>query len=329
MLPRSAFVYHFEKDAASAATACGIGMKPTILLQISDGFLSRLIIYRRFDLAMDLRTVNTHRASKPKITNIHSVQLQQLHHPITKMVQTRSQAANGKLISPQCIPCFPALSLECKQLTARNLTAQGKKKIPAPKRTKLQEDDDDESEDEQQAPAVPKTKAAKKAKLPKSPVKNSSAPAPVMSARIIGQVDPEFAQKKGSETTVACDDDDHLYDAMLCMVEGTSDKYYVLQVIEYDDKYVCFARWGRTGAKGQQQTLGPFTDLSEAVAAFEDKFTEKTGNTWSDFVEGGFKHQKGKYDCLVSPISGNVQAARAAGVEWEVRSSLCAMSFLH
>jgi len=250
--------------------------------------------------------------------------------PKAKQTKTKKKAAPAKAKKGKPAPVDddeedePATTTKAKK---RNTQAKASviKKVKVKKEFPDEESEDDEDEEEEQPKAkkgkkqaVKKSpKKSKKAK-PKSPVKNSTAAAPIASARIRGELDPEFKIVTGIDGVVMTDDDDHLYDAMLCMVEGTSDKYYVLQGIAGDDnKYYCFSRWGRTGAKGQNQLQGPFKTDVEAIEAFEDKFREKTSNEWSNFLAGVFKHVRGKYDCLVSPIAAGVKMARSLGVNWE------------
>jgi len=196
-----------------------------------------------------------------------------------------------------------------------------------------QEDDDDEDNDEEEdltstkkkknttsakkapAPKSPVKKKAKTVKQKKSPVKNAKTAAPLATSRMDGQLDSEYAGKTAK--VVKDQKGNRPYDAFLCFVEGTSDKYYVLQLIEDNKKFFCFSRWGRTGAKGQMQTDGPHLTLNLALQIFEKKFEEKTKNTWSDFTKGKFKHVSGSYDCLSSPIAAGVATARKLGVNWE------------
>jgi len=168
------------------------------------------------------------------------------------------------------------------------------------------------------AAAAPPAKKAKTAPATKkSAVKTATAPTPHSTARVQGAVDPEF-QQSGS-AVVAEDDNGTPYDVFLVLIEPAinSDKFYVLQIIEDDDQFTSFSRWGRTGLKGQTQSQGPFDSIEEAVKAFEKKFKEKTGNTWDDYVAGSFAAVAGKYDALSSPLAATVILARQAGVTWE------------
>ena len=152
------------------------------------------------------------------------------------------------------------------------------------------------------SPTNPKTKA------PKSPVKTATAATPPATARL---VDPEFSQVSGHRAVVAEDDNGHPYDVLLVLIEPSinSDKFCVLQLIENGKRFTTFSRWGRTGLKGQTQSMGPYKTLEEAAAAFAKKFKEKTANTWQEYCDGNFVHKPSKYDARSSPLAATVCTA--------------------
>ena len=94
-------------------------------------------------------------------------------------------------------------------------------------------------------------------------------------------------------------------------VASNHDKYYKMQLIDCgDDKYVYFARYGRTGTKGATDFKGPF-DFETGLRSFSDLFKVKTGNDWDDRF--AFAVKKNKYDLLVVIK----RAARALMGSWE------------
>ncbi|KAK6941001.1 SAP domain [Dillenia turbinata] len=82
---------------------------------------------------------------------------------------------------------------------------------------------------------------------------------------------------------------DEIYDAMLNQtnVGENNNKFYVIQVLESDDggRFLVYARWGRVGVKGQDKMHGPYTSRDDAIREFEQKFSAKTKNNWSNRKE--------------------------------------------
>ncbi|XP_073951356.1 poly-(ADP-ribose) polymerase [Choristoneura fumiferana] len=66
-------------------------------------------------------------------------------------------------------------------------------------------------------------------------------------------------------------------------VVAQKNSYYKLQVLEADDKkkYWLFRAWGRIGTTIGKNKLEDFRDVEYAVLHFEELFTEKTQNDWS------------------------------------------------
>jgi len=152
-----------------------------------------------------------------------------------------------------------------------------------------------------------------------------SAGATGMAAPPTGRVDAEFMRTLGKSSSapavVVLDAaaNNKPYDTMLCLVEGTMDKFYVLQVIQVEPHgFVCFARWGRTGQIGQSKIFGPFATARPAIQAFAKKFRSKTATSWSEFAAGRFHRVPGKYDVLAAgSVGGFALDSRKAGVTWE------------
>ncbi|EGD76040.1 hypothetical protein PTSG_00749 [Salpingoeca rosetta] len=98
-----------------------------------------------------------------------------------------------------------------------------------------------------------------------------------------------------------------LYEANLSFINlaQNSDKYYVIQVAEADDKsaYYCVTHWGRTGTLGMFKVDAASKD--DAIAAFKHKFLEKTGLEFEDRnkppVPGHYKYKKKDYATLAAP----------------------------
>ena len=89
-----------------------------------------------------------------------------------------------------------------------------------------------------------------------------------------------------------------IYDAALNQTNagGNNNKFYRVQVlVSGDGDYRAWTRWGRVGETGKGMTLGDGS-LQAAMAAFEKKFKEKAGVTWSNrFDAPTGNRQKGYY----------------------------------
>ncbi|GAU43747.1 hypothetical protein TSUD_36410 [Trifolium subterraneum] len=77
-----------------------------------------------------------------------------------------------------------------------------------------------------------------------------------------------------------------IYDAVLNQtnVGDNNNKFYIIQVLESDDggQFLVYNRWGRVGIKGQDKLHGPYSSRESAIQEFEQKFSAKTKNAWSD-----------------------------------------------
>eukprot|EP01147_Barroeca_monosierra_P005731 gene5731-215_t len=106
------------------------------------------------------------------------------------------------------------------------------------------------------------------------------------------------------------EEDGIIYEASLASINisTNTDKYYLIQVAEADDKstYWCINHWGRTGTRGQfSTTVGT---KEEVIEAFKNKFFEKTGIKFEDrnsasFVPGMYKYKQKDYS---APTQGRV-----------------------
>eukprot|EP01122_Echinamoeba_exundans_P012170 TRINITY_DN503_c0_g1_i1.p1 TRINITY_DN503_c0_g1~~TRINITY_DN503_c0_g1_i1.p1 ORF type:complete len:911 (+),score=243.47 TRINITY_DN503_c0_g1_i1:100-2733(+) len=89
-----------------------------------------------------------------------------------------------------------------------------------------------------------------------------------------------------------------LMDVMLTAVDVSTgiNKYYRMQVIDTDStgkRFSAFFKWGRIGGSAGASTKTSAGSLNSAVAAFEEKFLDKTGNEWKDRKK--FVKKAGKY----------------------------------
>jgi poly [ADP-ribose] polymerase len=94
-------------------------------------------------------------------------------------------------------------------------------------------------------------------------------------------------------------DGDEVWSCMLNQtnIGNNNNKFYMLQLAESNDKkqYWVWMRWGRVGAKGQSSLISG-SSLKNAMGVFESKFTEKTGNAWSNRAK--FISKNGKYTMI-------------------------------
>ena len=130
----------------------------------------------------------------------------------------------------------------------------------------------------------------------------------------LGVVDPA-SKINGSihimEGNVSCD-------VMLALVDPARrmDKFFILQLINLDDKESCvvYTRWGRTGSTGQALEQH-FNDLENAMDCFKQKFEQKTALSWKfrhllptpgkyrfiqqDFIQKARGYKEGKWQYWV------------------------------
>ncbi|ETI23630.1 hypothetical protein G647_05432 [Cladophialophora carrionii CBS 160.54] len=150
----------------------------------------------------------------------------------------------------------------------------------ASKRTRQQ---DDEEEDNLQ-PAK-KSRQSDRTKAP------AATAAPTAKSDIKVPVDQQVPS--ASDYTVYIDDDGVIYDATLNKSDAgaNNNKFYRVQVLEANNNFKTWTRWGRVGDRGQTKWLGDGDHL-HAISQFKTKFKEKSGIAWED-RDGPSK--KGKY----------------------------------
>ncbi|XP_062977195.1 protein mono-ADP-ribosyltransferase PARP3 [Elgaria multicarinata webbii] len=87
------------------------------------------------------------------------------------------------------------------------------------------------------------------------------------------------------------------YDCMLNQtnIGNNNNKFYIIQLIDYNGNFSCWNRWGRVGEVGQSK-LSSFPSVEAAKKDFEKKFRDKTKNSWSD--RENFVAHDGKYTLI-------------------------------
>lgn len=94
----------------------------------------------------------------------------------------------------------------------------------------------------------------------------------------------------------SCHRDGRIYKDYDCTLNQTNiktnaNKFYIMQIIEKQNKYYVFIRYGRVGEKGVSRDES-FSNVDGAISKFKKQFKSKTGNVWN--VEN-FISKKGKY----------------------------------
>jgi poly [ADP-ribose] polymerase len=69
-------------------------------------------------------------------------------------------------------------------------------------------------------------------------------------------------------------------------------------------------RWGRVGEPGQNNGMDSFSDVTQAIKAFEKKFKDKTNNDWKNREK--FVSRPGKYDLIEMDLSEQKQEPAAS-----------------
>eukprot|EP00756_Hemistasia_phaeocysticola_P004254 Hpha_TRINITY_DN12715_c0_g2::TRINITY_DN12715_c0_g2_i1::g.114152::m.114152/K10798/PARP; poly [ADP-ribose] polymerase len=80
--------------------------------------------------------------------------------------------------------------------------------------------------------------------------------------------------------------------------------YYILQLIEHEDSFSVFRKWGKLGTPIGGKKLETFPLLSSARSWFEKYFLEKTGNTFDDYLGKRFQKKPGKFMVLEVDYEG-------------------------
>jgi poly [ADP-ribose] polymerase 2/3/4 len=103
-------------------------------------------------------------------------------------------------------------------------------------------------------------------------------------------IDPHCSHKTG----VLVESNGSVYDCTLNQTDigSNKNKFYIMQVIKINNKYVVYIRYGRIGEVGKI-TNKDFSSESMAKSFFEKQFKSKTGNSWSD--KNDFEKKNGKY----------------------------------
>ena len=70
------------------------------------------------------------------------------------------------------------------------------------------------------------------------------------------------------------------------------DKFYKMQVIEFEGKYILFIKYGRYNSV-KVINYKNFNSKNDAIKDFKNQFKKKTGNKWEN--ANNFIHQIGKY----------------------------------
>lgn len=80
---------------------------------------------------------------------------------------------------------------------------------------------------------------------------------------------------------------------------NNSNKFYRIQLLRRKDgNFMVWTRWGRVGETQEKQSalIGPFSDVTSGMGAFDKKFKAKTGHAWSDRNK---ETKKGKYELVL------------------------------
>ncbi len=106
-----------------------------------------------------------------------------------------------------------------------------------------------------------------------------------------------------------------------CMLNQTNigannNKFYVIQVLESGGKYYASNRWGRVGEGGQTALKGPYPAAASAIADFQSKFKDKSGNGWDN--RKNFVAKAGKYALI--EIERSADSSKAAEVEEKLKA---------
>uniref|UniRef100_A0A8D1P8J5 Poly [ADP-ribose] polymerase n=1 Tax=Sus scrofa TaxID=9823 RepID=A0A8D1P8J5_PIG len=89
-------------------------------------------------------------------------------------------------------------------------------------------------------------------------------------------------------------------------IGSNNNKFYIIQLLEEGDRFICWNRWGRVGEVGQSK-LSHFVSLEDAKKDFEKKFRDKTKNSWAE--REYFVAHPGKYTLIDVQREDKVQEA--------------------
>lgn len=160
-----------------------------------------------------------------------------------------------------------------KRVTSKkSKSRQSKQTATTNGKKRARQDDDDDDDDADALPAPKLSKASpidtKEAKVPT----NASMSVPV----------DEACPDRSSYRVYA--DDEIIFDVTLNQTNAgnNNNKFYRIQLlIDNQNKYWCWTRWGRVGDKGQTNMLGN-GNMDLARREFEKKFKDKNGNSWAN-----------------------------------------------
>lgn len=89
-------------------------------------------------------------------------------------------------------------------------------------------------------------------------------------------------------------------------IGNNNNKFYIIQLLQDGNRYVCWNRWGRVGEVGQSK-LNNFNSLEDAKKDFEKKFRDKTKNSWAE--RENFVAHPGKYTLIEVQAEDETQEA--------------------
>jgi poly [ADP-ribose] polymerase len=110
-------------------------------------------------------------------------------------------------------------------------------------------------------------------------------------------IDPQCKYNTGS----IVESNESVYDCTLNQtdIKSNKNKFYIMQLIKINNKYVVYIKYGRIGENGKND-YKEFNSESMAISFFEKQFRSKTGNSWCDkdnFVKKTGKYFMAEIDC--------------------------------
>uniref|UniRef100_A0A8C0CRT7 Poly [ADP-ribose] polymerase n=1 Tax=Balaenoptera musculus TaxID=9771 RepID=A0A8C0CRT7_BALMU len=96
---------------------------------------------------------------------------------------------------------------------------------------------------------------------------------------------------------------------------GSNNKFYIIQLLEEGDCFICWNRWGHVVKVGQSK-LSHFMSLEDAQKDFEKKFRDKTKNSWAE--QDHFVAHPSKYTLIEVQREDEAQEAMVK-VKWPGR----------
>ncbi|XP_038054428.1 protein mono-ADP-ribosyltransferase PARP3-like [Patiria miniata] len=160
---------------------------------------------------------------------------------------------------------------------------------------------------------MPRKRKAAAAKAGGKKKKVEDPPATDSKTDIKKKVEALKTAEKGKKKTYVVDSyyfgSGAVYEDFDCMLNQTNisqnnNKYYVIQLIQSGKNYTVWTRWGRVGEPGANQ-MNSFSDVSQAIKAFEKKFQDKTRNKWDE--RANFAPVAGKYTLIEVEQSEDVE----------------------